>query len=129
MRLDKWLQVARFAKTRTQATEACDRGRILVNGQAAEPHKTLAIGDRLDFEQGDWQRSVVVLRLHDKPLPKAEAASLYEDHSPPRPVMDAVDRILRRPPILRDAGAGRPTKRDRRQLERIFSDSSEDDAR
>jgi ribosome-associated heat shock protein Hsp15 len=118
VRLDKWLHVARAFKTRTQATRACELGRVRVNGAAVKPHRALRAGDRVEFEQGDWTRAWIVRELRDRPLPKAEAARLYEDASPPRPEPDVVERLRRRPPSRRDAGSGRPTKRDRRQLER-----------
>jgi ribosome-associated heat shock protein Hsp15 len=118
VRLDKWLQVARMYKTRTQATHACDLGRVKVNGQQAKPHRQLAPGDRVELLQGDWERVLIVKELRDKPVPKAEAAVLYEDQSPPRPAADPLARLMRRPPVLRDAGAGRPTKKERRDIER-----------
>lgn len=117
VRLDKWLQVARMFKTRTQATNACELGRVQVNGQPAKAHRHLALGDRVEVDQGDWHRVLIVKELRDKPLPKADAASLYEDQSPPRPVLDPLERLMRRPPVLREAGAGRPTKKDRRDME------------
>ncbi len=118
VRLDKWLQVARIFKTRSQATHACDLGRVKVNGQSAKPHRHLAIGDRIEVTQGDWDRVLIVQDLKDRPLPKAEAAGLYEDQSPPRPSSDPVARLMRRPPVLRPQGAGRPTKKDRREMDR-----------
>jgi ribosome-associated heat shock protein Hsp15 len=118
VRLDKWLQVARVFKTRTKATHACDLGRVKVNGQPAKPHRNLAEGDRVEVEHGDWTRVLVVRELRDRPLPKADAASLYEDLSPPRPAPDAFERLLRRPPVRREPGAGRPTKKERREQER-----------
>src|SRR5688572_28969902 len=117
VRLDKWLQVARMFKTRTKATDACELGRVRVNGQLAKAHRHLALEDRVELEQGDWQRILIVKELRDKPLPKADASSLYEDLSPPRPVLDPLDRLMRRPPVLRERGAGRPTKKDRRDME------------
>jgi ribosome-associated heat shock protein Hsp15 len=122
VRLDKWLQVARIFKSRSQATRACQLGRVLVNGQSAKPHRSLALGDRLEVEKGDWTRILVVLVLHDKQLPKAQAAELYEDHSPPPPAPDPLARLLRRPPVRREKGAGRPTKRHRRELDRLRGD-------
>ncbi len=119
VRLDKWLQVARAFKTRTQATHACDLGRVRVNGIAVKPHRALAVGDRVEVEIGDWTRVLVVRELHDKTLPKAEAPRLFEDLSPPRPAPDSMARLMRRPPAQRAAGAGRPTKRDRREMERF----------
>jgi ribosome-associated heat shock protein Hsp15 len=119
VRLDKWLHVARMYKTRTKATHACDLGRVQVNGQSAKPHRHLNPGDRIELEQGDWQRILIVKELKDRPVAKAEAALLYEDQSPPRPAADPLARLLRRPPALREAGAGRPTKKDRREMDRF----------
>jgi len=117
VRLDKWLQVARMFKTRTKATHACDLGRVRVNGQSAKPHRQLAVGDRVELTQGDWERVLVVQDLKDKPVPKAEAPKLYEDLSLPRPAPDPLARLMRRPLVTREAGAGRPTKKERRDME------------
>jgi len=126
VRLDKWLQVARMYKTRTKATTACELGRVKVNGQQAKPHRQLAPGDRVELLQGDWERVLVVKELRDKPVAKAEAAALYDDQSPPKPAPDPLARLMRRPPALRDAGAGRPTKKERRDMER-WSDGAPGD--
>jgi ribosome-associated heat shock protein Hsp15 len=122
VRLDKWLQVARMFKTRTQATHACDLGRVRVNGQPAKPHRQLAVGDRVELQQGEWERVLAVRELRDRPVPKAEAAALYDDQSPPRPAPDPLRRLLARPPALRPAGTGRPTKKDRRDIDRWEAD-------
>jgi len=122
VRLDKWLQVARMFKTRTQATHACDLGRVRVNGQSAKPHRQLAIGDRVELTQGEWDRILVVQDLKDKPVPKAEAPKLYEDQSPPRPAPDPLARMMRRPLATREAGAGRPTKKERREIDRFLDE-------
>ena len=127
VRLDKWLQVARMYKTRTQATHACDLGRVKVNGQQAKPHRQLAPGDRVELLQGDWERVLIVKELRDKPVPKADAAGLYDDQSPPRPAPDPLARLMRRPPILREAGAGRPTKKERRDIERWNEEAPEEE--
>ncbi len=120
VRLDKWLQVARVFKTRSQATKACTLGRVRRNGRPSKPHRALALEDRIEVRFGDWTRVLVVKELRDRPLPKAEAERVYEDLSPPRPER----RPSRRPgdpPVAhhREPGAGRPTKRQRRQLERL----------
>lgn len=119
VRLDKWLQVARAFKTRTQATRACAAGKILVNGLVAKAHRPLVIGDRVEIDKGEWTRVLEVVELRDKPLPKKEAGRVYEDHSPPPPARDPLERLLRLPGVLRPRGAGRPTKRQRRELERL----------
>lgn len=119
VRLDKWLQVARMFKTRSQATAACTAGRVRVGGQAAKPHRRVEIGDEIEVEKGDWTRILVVRVVRDKPVAKAEAAELYEDRSPPRPEPDPLQRLMRRTPAARDKGTGRPTKRDRREIDRL----------
>ena len=119
VRLDKWLQVARMFKTRSQATRACTLSRVRVDGQVAKPHKALAVGDRIEIDRGEgWTQVVVVRELKDKPVRKAEAADLYVDESPPRPQLSPVERLMKRPPVLRERGTGRPTKKERRQMER-----------
>lgn len=118
VRVDKWLQVARVFKTRSQATKACTLGRVRVNGQVAKPHRSLALEDRVEIELRDWTRVLIVRELRDRPLAKAEASRLFEDLSPPRPVPDPIERMLRAPPERREAGSGRPTKKDRRDMDR-----------
>ena len=118
VRLDKWLQVARVFKTRSKATRACQLGRVRVNGNPAKPHRPLALDDRVEIELREWTRVLVVRELRDRPLPKAEAARLFDDLSPPRPQLDPVSRLQRRRPATREPGAGRPTKRERRRLDR-----------
>lgn len=118
VRLDKWLSVARVFKTRSQATRACTLGRVRVNAATAKPHRNLAVDDRIEVDLRDWTRILIVKELRDRPLPKAEAARLYEDLSPPRPVLDPLERLLRQKPARRERGAGRPTKRERRDLDR-----------
>lgn len=125
VRVDKWLHVARVFKTRTKASHACELGRVLVNGMAVKAHRLLALGDRIELAQGDWQRVLVVKVLADKTLPRAAVPSLFEDLSPPRPVADPIARLLRRPPSLRDKGAGRPTKKERRSMQRFVGDEEE----
>jgi ribosome-associated heat shock protein Hsp15 len=117
--LDKWLQVARVFKTRTQATKACSLSRVRVNGQVAKPHRALALEDRVEVEKGDWTRVLVVKELRDKTLPKTEVPRIYEDLSPPKPEPDPLARLLRRRPVARERGAGRPTKKERREMERL----------
>lgn len=119
VRLDKWLQVARAFKTRSQATRACNLSRVRVNGDVAKPHRNLVLEDRVEVQKGDWTRVLIVKELRDKPLPKAEAARLFEDQSPPPPTRDPLERLLRATPARREKGAGRPTKKDRRQIDSL----------
>lgn len=89
----------------------------------AKPHKTLAVGDRIEIDRGEGFTQVVEVReLRDKPVRKAEAAALYEDQSPPRPELSALDRLMKRPPVVRERGMGRPTKKERREIDRWRED-------
>jgi ribosome-associated heat shock protein Hsp15 len=126
VRLDKWLHVARMFKTRTQATHACDLSRVQVNGQPAKPHRHLNPGDRIELTQaGGWDRILIVKELKDRPVPKAEAALLYDDQSPPRPAADPLARLLRQAPSRREPGTGRPTKKERREIDKWEEGSGE----
>jgi ribosome-associated heat shock protein Hsp15 len=119
VRLDKWLQVARVFKTRTQATRACAGGRVRVNDQRAKPHRSLELEDHVEVDFGDWQRVLVVKELRDRPLAKKEAPRLFEDLSLPRPKRDPLHWALHGPVATRPSGSGRPTKRERRELDRL----------
>ena len=120
VRLDKWLQVARVYKTRTRATHACTLGRVQVNGERAKPHRQVRLDDKIEVDLGDWQRVLIVRELKDRPVAKADAVKLYEDLSGPRPKLDAIDRAMRGPGVKREKGLGRPTKQDRRAMEKFF---------
>jgi len=119
VRLDKWLQVARVFKTRSQATQACTAGRVKVNGAVAKPHREIKPEDRLEIERDEWPRILMVQEVRDKPVSKAEARMLYTDITPPRPPLDPLAELLRRPPMSRARGSGRPTKKDRRVINKL----------
>ena len=126
VRLDKWLHVARIFKTRTIATKACELSRVQVNGQVAKASRQVRLEDKIETVTFDWKRLLIVKALRDKPVPKAEAALLYEDLSGPRPEADPVKRLMRRAPVTRDKGAGRPTKKDRRDLQKARFDATDE---
>ena len=113
-RLDKWLWFARFAKSRTLASRLCAERRVRVNREVvAKPSATVRSGDVLTFPQGEHVRVVRVIAPGLRRGPAEEARTLYEDLAPPEP-------RLREPQLAeRDAGAGRPTKRDRRAIDRL----------
>lgn len=123
VRLDKWLQVARVFKTRTLSGKACELGRVQVNGQVAKASRQVRLEDKIETQIGDWKRVLIVKDLRDKPVAKAEAATLFEDQSGPRPESDPMHRLMRRAPVTREKGAGRPTKKDRRDLQRALEES------
>jgi ribosome-associated heat shock protein Hsp15 len=119
MRLDKWLWAARFYKTRALAVDDIDKGRIHVNGQAAKPSRDVRVGDSLFIRQGPVQRTVVVQGLSNVRGPAPVAQALYAEtaESVAGRTQAAEQRRLAAEPALA-IEQGRPTKRDRRELER-----------
>ena len=116
MRLDKWLWHARFFKTRTLAAKICNGGHVRSGGQAiGKAHHTVRIGDVLTFAQGRHIRVVKVLAVAARRGPAAEARALYEDLKPP----DASTALPANTVARRPAGAGRPTKQERRRIDRL----------
>lgn len=117
-RIDKWLWAARFFKTRSLASEAVERGRVKLNGERCKPARGLKAGDLLDIDNGstEWQVRVVGLSDHRGPAPVAR--QLYEEtpEGLKRQRENAERRQLYAEPA--DAIRGRPTKRDRRVLDR-----------
>ena len=117
VRIDRWLCASRFFKSRSLAAEACDGGKVKVNGQTAKPHKLVRVSDEVHFSHPSGPKEVHVLALADKRGPAAQARLLYEDHSPPPPPRE--ERGFFVPPQFRPRGVGRPTKRERRETERL----------
>lgn len=119
VRLDKWLWAARCFKTRTAATEACDGGHCSVDGRAGKPGQRVRPGQLIEVQTPGGLRILEVVALADKRGPTAAARALFVDHSPPPPPPDPLERLIRAQPVFsRERGAGRPTKRDRRRLDR-----------
>ena len=117
-RLDKWLWYARFFKSRSLATRVCAKGRIRVNGQGVKKaHHGLKVGDVLTFPKGRHIRVVRVAGLGARRGPAAEAQALYDDLEPPQPRKKDPDEPA--PTARRERGQGRPTKRERRETDRL----------
>jgi ribosome-associated heat shock protein Hsp15 len=114
MRIDKWLWAARAFKTRSLAADACDGGKVDINGEAAKPAKQVRGSDRVEITVGDGRRILKVVGLSERRGPAPEARLLYEDLTPPAP-----PRIRQARPPYREPGAGRPTKRERREIDRL----------
>lgn len=119
VRLDKWLWAARFFKTRSLATDAISLGRVIVNGDRAKPARNVKIGDVLEIDNGSDQWEVDVMGLSDVRGPATVARNLYEetDVSVARRAAMAENRRLYREPG--STIKGRPTKRDRRELDKL----------
>ena len=118
MRIDKWLWAARFYKTRSLAQQAVEGGKIKLNGERVKPAKDVRVGDHLDLRIGAQDWTVSVLQLSDKRGPAAVAQTLYEEtlESEMRRAQQTALRKLAAEPSK--ARQGRPTKRERRLLDR-----------
>jgi ribosome-associated heat shock protein Hsp15 len=112
-RVDKWLWVVRFYKTRSAATDACRAGHVRVNQVAAKPATVIRPGDTVEARTGERELVVEVTSVIEKRVGAPVAASCYIDHSPPPPSKEEAGVLN----FVRERGTGRPTKRDRRQLE------------
>src|SRR5438128_8711961 len=112
-RVDVWLWAVRLYKTRSAATAACRGGHVRVNRAAAKASTSVKVGDRVEAFV-ERERILEVVTVISKRVGAAVAATCLVDHSPPVPV------VRREPPLfLRERGSGRPTKRDRRELDRL----------
>lgn len=111
-RVDSWLWAVRVYKTRTAAKTAVTAGHVLVNGNQVKPSQRVAPGDRVEARQGPWLRVYEVVETIEKRVGAPRAAECFVDHSPPPPPREKVA-----PAGVRDRGAGRPTKRDRRRIQ------------
>ncbi|MFD3308346.1 RNA-binding S4 domain-containing protein [Streptomyces sp. NPDC058694] len=114
VRVDSWIWSVRLVKTRSMGATACRGGHVRVNGERVKPAHTVRVGDEVRLRHDGRERVVVVKRVIRKRVGAAVAAECLVDNSPPPPPREAVA-----PAGVRDRGAGRPTKRDRRELERL----------
>ncbi|MFF5973578.1 RNA-binding S4 domain-containing protein [Streptomyces sp. NPDC012769] len=113
-RVDSWIWAVRLTKTRSQAAAACRAGHVKVNGERAKPAQPVKPGDEVRVFHGGRQRIVEVKQLLTKRVGPAVAAEAYVDNSPPPPPREEIVVAG-----VRDRGAGRPTKRDRRELDQL----------
>ncbi len=111
-RLDRWLWSVRLTKTRPDAAAACRGGHVRVNDRLAKPSTTVAPGDEVRARLGDTTRIVEVVRVIQTRVGAADAVTCDRDHTPPPPP------TVPDPVAARDRGAGRPTKRERRVLDK-----------
>jgi ribosome-associated heat shock protein Hsp15 len=114
VRVDTWIWSVRLTKTRSQAASACRAGHVRVNGDRVKPAHTVRAGDQVRVFHAGRERLVVVSKIVRKRVGPPVAAQCYVDNSPPPP-----PREFTAPVAVRERGAGRPTKRDRREMERL----------
>jgi len=112
-RVDRWLWAVRLTKTRSDAAAACKGGHVRVNDRPAKAATAVAPGDEVRVRVGDTPRVVEVVRVIQKRVGATDAAACFLDRTPVVPPEESV------PVARRDRGAGRPTKRERRVLDKF----------
>jgi len=123
VRIDKWLWAVRLYKTRSAANDACSSGRVRINDSPAKPASRVRIGDTVVARKRGFSSTYRVERIIEKRVGAAVAAECYVDETPesakpkPRSLSERVDAAW----AERTSGTGRPTKRDRRQMEKFLN--------
>lgn len=118
VRVDRWLWAARFFKTRALAQQAVAGGKVHVNGQRAKPSRGVRPGDALEIRKGSQRLQVTVRAVSDRRGPASEASTLYEEWPESRTRREQLATHRRLAPAPGYDNKGRPTKKDRRALER-----------
>ncbi len=118
VRLDQWLWAARFYKTRSLAAAAIAGGKVQLGGQRVKRAKTVRAGDEVRVRKGPYEYIVTVLELSERRGPPAEAAKLYQETAESRFFNDPATTEIRAQPTFEFKGKGRPTKKERRKLDR-----------
>ena len=119
VRMDKWLWAARFFKTRALAARACELGRIESNGQAAKPAREVRSGDLLQVKNDGGDFQVEVLLLSETRGPAAVAQTLYRETEASRELRQKLTEERKAMPPFERSRPGKPSKRDRRDLDRL----------
>jgi ribosome-associated heat shock protein Hsp15 len=119
VRLDKWLWAARFFKTRSAAAQAVDGGKVDVAGERAKRARLVQAGDVIMIRRPPFEHELVVRALSETRGPAKEAVLLYEETAASREARERLAYQLKNAPTLTFQGVGRPTKRDRRVIDRL----------
>ncbi len=113
-RIDRWAWAARLFRTRALAAAACRSGHVRINGARAKPASAVRVGDEVRVRGGGQERIVVVSRVIERRVGAALVPEVLEDRTPPPPPKAEMPAVPQR-----DRGAGRPTKRERREIDRL----------
>ena len=118
VRIDKWLWAVRLFKTRSQATDACRTNKVTIGDQPVKPSREVHVGDRIHLQTGPLNRQVEVKQLLEKRVGAKLVENYLIDHTPP----EEYDRVKMMKSVnfeYRDRGLGRPTKKERRLIEKL----------
>ncbi|MFZ4862042.1 RNA-binding S4 domain-containing protein [Sphingobacterium sp. Mn56C] len=121
LRIDKYLWAIRIFKTRSLATEACKAGRVKLNGQNVKPSYVVKIGETFTIQKGIEKKVVLVTGLLERRGDAKTAALNYEDHTPVEETY-GYKSVFHAPVLKRDRGTGRPTKKDRRDIDDLMEE-------
>ncbi len=119
VRIDKWMWAVRLFKTRSQATEACRKGRVEIGNLPVKPSRDIRVGEIIKIRRQPINRSYKVLALSEKRMSAKLTENFLEDVTPPEELeIPEIQKQMNW--IMRERGSGRPTKRDRRKLDDFF---------
>ena len=116
LRIDKYLWAIRIFKTRSLATEACKAGKVKLNGQNTKPSTVVKIGETYHIQKGIEKKVIKVVDLLERRVDAKTAAAYYEDLTPVEETY-GYKSVFHAPVLKRDRGSGRPTKKDRREID------------
>ena len=119
VRLDKWLWAARFFKTRALAADAIESGKVEVNGERAKRAKQLQVGDSVRVRLGPYHHLITVHVLSERRGPASVARTLYEENAEGRKAREALQVQMKAAQSASGYNPGRPTKKDRREIEKL----------
>ena len=125
MRLDKYLWAIRYFKTRNQATEACKKGHVRVNSTVAKPSKEVFSGENITVRKNQINYDLEVLDLPPNRV-GAKLVDLYRKDTTPPEAFEKVEMLKYSKDYYRKKGTGRPTKKDRRDIDDFVEDSDDD---
>lgn len=121
MRIDKYLWCTRYCKTRSIATNACKKGHVKVNGQIVKPSRDVYATDKIEFRKNQIKYQLIVNDLPESRV-GAKIVNLYITDITPKDAFDAVEMLKYSKDYYRKKGAGRPTKKDRRDIDDFYDE-------
>lgn len=126
LRIDKYLWAIRIFKTRSLATEACKAGRVKLNGQNIKASYVVKVGEQYAVQKGPERKVIQVTALLERRVDAKTAVQFYQDQTPVEETY-AFKSVFQAPVLKRDRGTGRPTKKDRREIDDLKTDWWEDE--
>lgn len=125
LRIDKYLWAIRLFKTRSLATDACNAGKVKLNGQNIKPSYAVKVGETFQVQKGIERKTIKVIGLLKQRVDAKTAVQFYQDLTPEEETQ-AYKSAFHSPILRRDRGAGRPTKRDRREIDNLRDELQEE---